>query len=248
MTHIILLRGLAREAAHWLTFPEQLQRALGSDYEIHCIDFPGCGKYYQQTALHSVAAMTDHARAKIVSILDSGEPVFIIGISMGGMVALEWAQRFPQEIQGLVLINSSSGDQPIFWRVLPGALPDIFLALILPCRQREARVLRRISNLTTKYREHFQHWLAIQQQRPITRTTIINMLRAAALFRPKATCVADGVVLASDTDRLVSVRASEDIAKRFNWPLVRHPNAGHDLPMDAPDWVVDQIAGYIQPN
>lgn len=245
MTHIILLRGLAREAAHWLEFPERLLQTLGAHYQLHAIDFPGCGKHYQQPALSSVARMTDHARAEIASTLSSGEPVFIVGISMGGMVALEWAQRFPQEIQGLVLINSSSGDQPIFWRLLPDALPDILLALLLPCQQREERVLHRVSNLTAKYSQHLQQWLAIQQQRPVTRSTIVRMLRAAALFRPQLTCAANGIVLASDTDRMVSVRASEDIAKRFNWPLIRHAVAGHDIPMDDPQWVADKVAQFI---
>jgi pimeloyl-ACP methyl ester carboxylesterase len=245
MKHIILLRGLARETAHWLEFPERLQQALGASFRLHFIDFPGCGKYYQQPALRSVAAMTDHARAEIISIVESGEPVFIVGISMGGMVALEWAQRFPQEIQGLVLINSSSGDQPVFWRLQPSALPDILFALLLPCQQREARVLRRVSNLTAEYPQHLQQWLAIQQQRPVTRLTIVRMLRAAALFRPQPTCAVSGIVLASDTDRMVSVRTSEDIAQRFNWPLVRHPLAGHDLPMDDPQWVADEVTRFI---
>lgn len=245
MTHIILLRGLAREAAHWLEFPERLRQTLGVGFTLHTIDFPGCGKHYQQPALRSVASMTDHARAEIISVLTSGEPVFIVGISMGGMVALEWAQRFPQEIQGLVLINSSSGDQPVFWRLQPSALPDILFALLLPCQQREARVLRRVSNLTAKYPQHLQQWLAIQQQRPITRTTVVRMLRAAALFRPQPTCAVDGLVLASDSDRMVSVRASEDIAHRFQWPLVRHPLAGHDLPMDDPQWVANEVARFI---
>lgn len=248
MTHIILLRGLAREAAHWMEFPERLERALGAAFTCHLIDFPGCGKYYQQAPLPSIASMTNHARTEIAPKVKSGEEVFIVGISMGGMVALEWAQRFPQEIKGVVLINSSCGDQSIFWRVKPRALPDILLALILPTRQREKRVLRRVSNSTAKYPQHLQQWLAIQQQRPVTRTTIIKMLRAAALFRPQSRCAVSGLVLASDGDRMVSVRASEDIAQRFNWPLSRHLSAGHDIPLDDPQWVVDEVAQFIQRN
>jgi pimeloyl-[acyl-carrier protein] methyl ester esterase len=247
LMHIILLRGLAREAAHWLDFPTELQYALGSDCSLHLIDFPGCGEHHQQPALASVAAMTDHARAhrEISSVLAAGKKIIVIGISMGGMVALNWAQRFAAEVNGVVLINSSAGDQPIFWRLQPSALPRILLALLLPAKQREALVLRMVTNQTEDYEQHLQQWLTIQSARPVTRSTIITMLRAAAQFRPQAECTVKGLVLASEMDRMVSARASEDIAKRFNWPLARHPHAGHDLPMDDGAWVAKQIGQWL---
>ena len=129
MMKIILLRGLARDAAHWHSFPEQLQAALGAQCQLHLIDFPGCGKYYQRPALHSIDAMTGHARneGNVPAVLASGEPVFIIGISMGGMVALDWAQRFPH---GNVLITSRAADQPLYWRLQPAAWPNVLLALL----------------------------------------------------------------------------------------------------------------------
>ena len=247
MMHIILLRGLAREAAHWHSFPEQLQKTLGAQCQLHLIDFPGCGKYYQRPALRSIEAMADHARNedKIPAALASGEPVFIIGISMGGMVALDWAQRFPRGVNGIVLINSSAGDQPLFWRLQPAAWPSVLLALVLPVRRREARVLRMVSNDNVAYQKNLQQWLDIQQQRPITRVTILKMLRAAAKFCPRKEGSVRGLVLTSRGDRMVSPRASDAIAQRFQWPLVDHPHAGHDLPMDDARWVVQEIQRWI---
>jgi len=37
-------------------------------------------------------------------------------------------------------------------------------------------------------------------------------------------------------------RCSNALAERFNCSLDVHPNAGHDLPLDAPDWVIQQFA------
>lgn len=250
MMHIILLRGLAREAAHWLEFPELLRKATENTCQLHLIDFPGCGKYCKQPALRSIAAMTDHARAEIASIsaMTSGENVFIVGISMGGMVALDWAQRFSQEVCGLILINSSSGDQPVWWRLRPRAWLIMLLAFLLPRRQREALVLRTVSNDSARYPKRLQQWLAIQQQRPVTRRAIFTMLRAAAQFQPQPACAVNGLVLASSNDRMVSVRASESLAEYFNWPLKHHPHAGHDLPTDDGQWVVNEITQWIYAN
>lgn len=254
--HFVLLRGLAREAGHWLEFPAQLRQqlcqALGTECEVHCIDFPGCGEYHQESALTSVSAMTDHARTELHVHLGQplsesiGAPVYLLGISMGGMVALDWVQRFPQEIQGLVLINSSTGNQPFWWRLRPGAWFTMLLALTLPLRQREALVLRKVSNQLADYQQRLQQWLAIQQQRPVSRDTIITMLQAAASFIPQISHFPQGLILASKQDRLVSIRASEALAQRFQWPLCIHPTAGHDLPMDDSHWVVQQITQWLQ--
>lgn len=249
MKHFILLRGLAREAAHWLDFPEVLQQALGDDCQLHLVDFPGCGKYINQEALTTVAAMTDHARNEIAALKTAvhNNAVYLVGISMGGMVALDWAQRFPHELHGLVLINSSAGNQPFWWRLRPTAWRCMIHALLANSSEREAKVLTLVSNNRDDYEQHINQWLSIQQQRPVTRKTIITMLRAAARFRPQQNCAVAGLVIASTRDRMVSVRASEAIAHQFNWPILHHPSAGHDLPMDDPQWLADNISHWLHP-
>lgn len=248
MMHLILLRGLAREAAHWLDFPDLLQQALGDEYQLHLMDFPGCGKYFREDALTTVAAMTDHARHEIdvATIRARNEAIYIVGISMGGMVALDWAQRFPHELRGLVLINSSAGNQPFWWRLRPAAWPRMVYALLASSREREAAVLSLVSNNREDYEQHINQWLSIQQQRPVTRTTILTMLRAAASFHPQPTCKVTGLIIASDRDRMVSVRASEAIAHQFNWSIIHHPSAGHDLPMDDPQWLADTLSRWCR--
>lgn len=253
MKHVILLRGLAREAEHWLDFPAQLRAQLGDNVQLHLVDFPGCGNYFNQPALTSVAAMTDHARAEITrnnitSTTADENAVYVIGISMGGMVALDWAQRFPQALRGLVLINSSAGDHPLWWRLRPSAWSTMIHALLASSRTRETQVLKIVSNNTVDYTQHLHQWLRIQQQRPVTRATIVTMLRAAAQFRPQPTCTVAGLVLASTHDRMVSVRASEAIARQFNWPIERHSSAGHDLPMDDPLWVATKLDHWLGTN
>lgn len=244
----VLLRGLARETGHWLGFPDVLRQEMGADCEVFCVDFPGCGEHYEAPALNAVDAMTDHARQRLANQgidLDQ-EAVYLIGVSMGGMVALDWLARFPNEVAGVVLINSSAGHQPFWWRLRPRAWFSFLLALTLPPTRREAWVLRKVSNCVEDYPQFLCQWQLIQQQRPVSRTTILTMLKAAARFQPRIIEGAKGLVLGSSADRLVSVKASQDLARRYGWPLVIHPHAGHDLPLDDAPWIALRIHQWLQ--
>lgn len=243
--HIVLLRGLAREAAHWLDFPQTLRHALGNEAQLHCLDFPGCGAYHQQAALGSIGAMTDDARAQL-ALRGITQPVYVVGISMGGMIALDWAQRFPEQVAGIALINSSTGDQPLHWRLRLRAWPAIISALLLPMEWRERLVLGKVSNDRERFALHLQQWLQIQRERPVSRASILTMLGAAARFRPQPHCPTPGLVIASTADRFVDYRASQDVAQRFDWPLQLHSSAGHDLPLDDPAWLSEQLGSWIK--
>lgn len=50
------------------------------------------------------------------------------------------------------------------------------------------------------------------------------------------------LLLSSDPDQLVSSQCSRAIASVWQRPLVLHPFAGHDLPLDDPQWAADQVA------
>lgn len=246
---LVLLRGLVREAGHWLEFPSQLVQRLEPAPEIVCVDFPGCGKFHRTPALETIAAMTNHARAQLANAVPGAEsePLVVIGISMGGMVALDWAQRFPDELASLVLINSSTGDQPFWWRLRPRAILYTLVALCVGQHWRERLMLSLISNNRTYFTRHLRQWLAIQRRHPVTRRSMVRMLLAAMRFKPQTSCRVPGLVLASISDQLVSVRASRALAERYQWPIHYHPIAGHDLPLDDPEWVLSEVCEWLAP-
>ena len=53
-------------------------------------------------------------------------------------------------------------------------------------------------------------------------------------------------VLASNGDRLCSPIASRRLAARLGAPLHVHPTAGHDLPLDDPDWVIARMCEPVE--
>src|ERR1700731_1862416 len=109
MSTWILLRGLTREARHWGAFPERFCRELGSAAGaggIALLELPGNGREKALRAPLSVPEMMTFVRSRAAD-LGIPAPYRLLAMSLGGMVATEWAQRHPQEIERLVLINTS---------------------------------------------------------------------------------------------------------------------------------------------
>jgi len=52
------------------------------------------------------------------------------------------------------------------------------------------------------------------------------------------------LLLAGVGDELVDPVCSRRLAEQWGVELRLHPSAGHDLPLDAADWVIAQVAAW----
>ncbi|AOY89775.1 alpha/beta hydrolase [Marinobacter salinus] len=239
----ILLRGLTREQAHWGDFPRRLQASFPS-HRFHAVDLPGTGVHFREASPDTIAGIREAVRRQVLHI---PKPFSLLGLSMGGMVALDWAQHASTgEIQNLVLINASSGFSPPWQRVRPASWPRIFK--LISCRElfdRERDILRLTSNREVPLGLAKQ-WYRIQRQRPVSRRNALNQLAAATRFRPGAKRpMTDALLLASRGDRLVHWKCSSALEQRWQWTLKLHPDAGHDLVLDEPEWILNQLAEWL---
>ncbi|KMQ76574.1 alpha/beta fold hydrolase [Marinobacter subterrani] len=241
--HWILLRGLTREQAHWGSFATRLRDAFPDD-RFHTVDLPGTGVRYREDSPARVAGICKKVREQVRHVPG---PLNILALSMGGMVALDWAQNAMEgEIQNLILINTSSGFSPPWQRMRPGAWP--WILRLLGRRElfdRERDLLRLTSNREVPLTLAKQ-WYSIQRQRPVSSRNAIRQLTAAARYTPaQKRPLADALVLASRGDRIVHWRCSAALEARWQWTLKLHPDAGHDLPLDEPDWIIQQIRNWL---
>ncbi|MED5468220.1 MAG: alpha/beta hydrolase, partial [Pseudomonadota bacterium] len=76
--------------------------------------------------------------------------------------------------------------------------------------------------------------------------TAFNQLQAAARFQPlPERPMADALLLASKGDRIVHWHCSAELERRWCWTLRLHPDAGHDLPLDEPGWIIQQMEHWL---
>ena len=241
----VLLRGLGRGAGHWGDFPARLAAAWPQS-RVLAIDLPGNGRLHGLRSPPRIGAMTDHARAQLKALGADG-PCRLLALSLGGMVAVDWAARHPQELSGCVLINTSLRPfSPWHRRLRPGAWPALLrAALARDPATRERTVLRLTSRLRAAGDPVVDAWLALHAAHPVRLGNLLRQLRAAAAFEaPQAAPAVPLLVLASTRDGLVDAACSRRLAQRWAVPFAEHPGAGHDLPLDDADWLLQQIAAW----
>ncbi|MDP4078579.1 alpha/beta fold hydrolase [Acidovorax sp. A1169] len=246
-TRWIFLRGLTREAVHWGGFAEVFRQAL-PDAEVLMLDLPGNGQWHARPSPLSVAAMVAQCRAELAQRGVTG-PHNLLAMSLGAMVATEWACSAPSEVQGCVLINTSFGNfSPFYQRLRPRNWISMVRGVLLASGPHEAEstVLQLTSNRAGAHADVVDGWVMARHLRPVSRANTVRQLAAAARYRaPRARPVDRMLLLGSARDGLVSQHCSEAIARAWNCPLAVHPWAGHDLPLDDPTWVAQQVAGWV---
>lgn len=237
----IWLRGLMREQGHWEDFPARFRQRFPQS-RLYLADLPGFGQAVAQTSPATIAATTDWLRRQ----WSRPRPVRLLGLSLGAMVATDWACRYPHEVAGLVLLNASfAGLSPWHQRLRPTAWAPLLRWLLW---QRDPRVQEStILSLTSQYHatdaDIIARWADIAAAQPPRRSNTLRQLLAALRYRlPAKPPGCPLLILNGGADRLVHPACSQALAEYWGRPLYRCAGAGHDLSLDAPDWVLQRIA------
>jgi pimeloyl-[acyl-carrier protein] methyl ester esterase len=93
---LLLIHGWGMHSGMWGQVAEQLAQS----YRVHLVDLPGhggsaaCTPYVLDTLVQQLSAKFD-------------EPLTVVGWSLGGQVALRWAQLYPAQVKKLVLVATT---------------------------------------------------------------------------------------------------------------------------------------------
>lgn len=93
---LVLLHGWGIHGAVWQRVAEQ----LAQDFCVHLVDLPGCG---------GSEMIAPYNLAELAGRLDAAFPlpVHVLGWSLGGAVAMQWALTMPDKVRSLSLCASS---------------------------------------------------------------------------------------------------------------------------------------------
>lgn len=245
--HFYLIRGLIREKGHWGSFLVHLKKKF-PDAQVTTIDIPGAGDYHTTSSPLTIKGMVEEMRRDYLKHRQENEDSHLIAISLGGMISVEWMKTHPTDFHRATLINTSFGGiSPVYHRLLPTALLFLLKVPVLKGRKKESRILELVTNHSHIFEETLNMWEEINNLRPVSLENTLRQLFAGACFSVgDFTPPIPVELLASTKDRMVSVECSRAIAKRWKLKLKEHPTAGHDLTVDDPEWVAEEIRINLQ--
>ena len=93
---LVLLHGWAMHSGIWGGIIAQLAR----DHRVHAVDLPGHGHSapFTPCTLDAMVAAVD------ASLADETRPLMVLGWSLGGLIAMRWAEAHPARVHRLALV------------------------------------------------------------------------------------------------------------------------------------------------
>lgn len=213
---VVLLQGLGLSSRFWFDVPELLAHDPHGPRRVVAIDNRGTGKSDRPRRLWTMGTMADD----VVAVLDHAgiDAAFVVGISMGGMIAQHCALRHPSRVRGLVLLATTPG-------FLMGALPEaraLGRLLSLPLGgKRASQALVRLLLPESKWgraREIFREWPNAMREDPTATHTFAAHLFAASthMVAPRLGRIrCPAIVVAGAEDRLIPLRNARVLASRI---------------------------------
>lgn len=99
---VVLLHGYLENLKMW----ESIGKELSKIYKVIKIDLPGHGKSNVYGEIHTMELMAEKVNEVLKEL--KIEKSVLIGHSMGGYVALAFAELFPEKLNGFILLNSTT--------------------------------------------------------------------------------------------------------------------------------------------
>ncbi|MGZ6417556.1 MAG: alpha/beta fold hydrolase [Pseudobdellovibrio sp.] len=227
---------------HWKGFETEFRKQLQLE-NVQCVELLGNGYLNNEATPARIEDAIQDFKKQVD--IESSQPMGILGISLGGMLATKWAQLEPETFSHLTVINSSSSLSPFYHRLIPKNYPGILKVLFKNnADYNEKFIFDVTSNFPEKWRPYLDENIAFSKKHPLQAKNFMAQLLLASQINFKDNLKCKTMVLASRKDRLVSVACSEAIAKAWQCPIHYHESAGHDLTLDDTQWIIDQVKKF----
>ncbi len=237
----VFIRGIVSESFHWWDFLSEMQKAFPGD-SISTADILGNGQQNQHLTPTAVVPNILGLKKQV----PEGKKI-LVGFSLGGMLSLEWAHAYPDEIEAVVLINCSLNNSKIHERMQISSFKNIVkLSLEKDLIEREKHTLRMTTSCLSenKISEIAKAWGARGVQFPVRTINFLRQSLLAAQISQRPSPPVPTLILSSENDRVVHPVCSERIAKNWNLQNHKHSKAGHDLTLDDPTWALEKISSF----
>jgi 3-oxoadipate enol-lactonase len=241
---VLLVPGLGYAAWCW-----RAQQPLGRDWRLLAVEPRGSGRSFKPAGPYSISAMAADLAAVVRAV--GGAPVHVVGLSMGGYLALTLALDHVGLVRSLVLLATSAGGEghvPV-----PESTRSAWLqAADLP-PERYARATMPLSfapGWVQAHRDEYERWLSARLEHPTPPQSWAAQFAACEAYLrdgiPAEHVDVPALVLHGDHDRVVPEENGRVLAERLpRARLLSVAGAGHLLHMEQPRLVNAAVTGFL---
>ena len=226
---LLLIMGLSYPSYMW----HRSRPVLAVRYRTIALDNRGVGQSDAPAGVYSIALMASDAAA----VLDAAgvERAHVFGVSMGGMIAQEFALQCPKRVRSLILGCTAAGG-PHAVKAEPAALQTLMRKDMTPEESRDA-IIPFIYDAATPH-PRIDEDMAIRMRWYPTPQGFAGQLQGILRWEAYsriAQIAAPTLVIHGETDRLIPPANAQLIAARIpGAKLVTIPHAGHIFETDQP--------------
>lgn len=237
---IVLLHGLGSSCGDWsLQVP-----VLGARHPLLLVDLRGHGRSSHARGAITIEAMAGDVQALLGRL---GAPAaHVVGLSLGGCVALALALRAPERVRSLILVNAFAR------RASNGARGAARLSArlaLLACAPMSVVARHVASGLFPRRDQRELHLAAARALEATPRGVYVRTMLALARFdarRALASVRCPTLVIAGDRDGTVPLHAKRALADGIaGAKLLVVTDSGHATPWDQPDEFNRAVLDFI---
>ena len=239
----VLIRGLARGNGHWGNFLKVLA-SFDPKAEIEIYEIPGSGtRFKESTPIDPAEIINDFRRH--CQFVKNKTPFILCGISLGGMLALKWLEVFPDDVLKTYVINSSLHSLSPFYQRLRfnNYLSILEILMTLSPEEMEIKILQLTSNNQDLSPQIVEKLVSFSKNHPVARLNVLRQIYLASKINVSRQLKQPIQVIQSSQDHLVNPVCSQRIADYLGAALIVHSTAGHDIPLDDPEWLAKTLMG-----
>ena len=245
---LVMLHGWGMNAGVW----QQISNALANQFRLYRVDLPGHGQSQRPSRAVTLQDWAEQVAESVIPHLNG--PACWLGWSLGGMVAVQLASQFPQQVKRLLLIATSlrfcqADDWP------EAVAPDVLQSFATDLQQDHRLTLQRFLGLQvmgdTQARQTLKQLrqCLLAQPEPARNAlqTGLDILRSADLRPLAARLELPVMLLGGEKDRLVSPAALHNVASLLpQCQLEILPAAGHAPFISQPESFVNLVKTYCE--
>ncbi len=252
---IVLLHGIAGTSATW----EEVIPWLSSTHTVLAPDLLGHGESCKPDGDYSLGAYANGLR-DLLEALDLPRAT-VVGHSLGGGIAMQFAYQFPDRCERLVLVSSGGLGRELHAVLRAAALPGAGLLLPWLCvagRQSIGRAVHGLGHLglraSADLEETWRSFVSLEE--PEARRAFLNTVRGlidlggqrvSAGERLHLTAERPTLIVWGEKDPLIPVRHGRDAHRRMPGSrLVVFPEAGHFPHRDVPRRFATTLLDFVR--